>query len=1084
MPDNNDLKIIAELSLKDVGFKEVIDARIDDLMRFEAQQNKVTKSIGTYSDEQLASLSRLRQGYQDAGKAVDNLQKTVGKPISVALDSASAMTNIRKLTDSIEGLRAKMIGLQGKLIEEKDILKVSQYNKQIQSLQTEIIRATNAGRKGFDDMGRPMREQEGILQRLQRQAQLYAKALNEATNQQNIVKYNQKLEATNLQIKQLSNQGKTGFDALGNAVVNTAGKTNVLNKSFSFLKTAANLIPGIGLAGLFGLIGTAAYELGVQIFRDGDAFNFLTDKLRLYDEVNKEANQTAGKQIEDAKILYAGATNVKLSMEERLKAVKALKEEFPEYFGQIANEIILNGQAKDSYDKLYESIIKLSRAKAVKSKLDDIESQRLDIDTQKLKINNAVTNELARAKNTLGKGNAIVGGLAPTDAGAAGGLTKEQNQAIIRVRGERALAELTKRLEQLQAEEKFLLDYAGDSLLDVVIGKPKKGATTKAPKAAPENVYRQKLLELKAKLEAINESVFTSEDTIRAKVDAEVAKGNAEYDRLFKEKKLTSPEVKSLKALNSTIGQAEIAKELKSFNEKRKAAQKQIDDELEKLRADDVEKRIANIKGEFEQESALIQLEYQKQSKALQKSRADDIEKLKQDNKTGLISDQELLEASSKLQDAYDKLFADLDAYIARKQAELSQKSFNRSVEGISRIFEGTQVLNSEGTTKKINELTDAYLRGETSYKHYQQALTDTLREESKKRIELELLEKKEQLSSVNNRLANPQTGDDKAFIDAQVARQRALRKAISDLERQGASADAADKKAQDDADLARLSDYIQAYVDIITPILNIWQAANEAEAKSLDRSIAIQQRRVDAAQRIADRGNATYLKMEEDKMQDLRVKQEANARRQISINAAIQASSALTAVISGVAKAVITGNPLDAIAAVGSIIAAIGAGQQLVRSIQQNQVGFYEGTEDTGPGGNVDSKRGFHAVLHPNERVMTAEQNKKLRGISNEELVTVVEKSKLLVEQYRTPALPEVDYDRLEHAAHFHITQDGRLAAMMEENNRKQESTLAEMRGMRKALKDFGFHFNWDKNGVVASLVKGVEDARINKKV
>jgi hypothetical protein len=48
----------------------------------------------------------------------------------------------------------------------------------------------------------------------------------------------------------------------------------------------------------------------------------------------------------------------------------------------------------------------------------------------------------------------------------------------------------------------------------------------------------------------------------------------------------------------------------------------------------------------------------------------------------------------------------------------------------------------------------------------------------------------------------------------------------------------------------------------------------------------------------------------------------------------------------------------------------------------------FYEGTENTGKGGNVDDKGGFHAILHPEERVMTAEQNKQLAGITNWELV------------------------------------------------------------------------------------------------
>ena len=48
----------------------------------------------------------------------------------------------------------------------------------------------------------------------------------------------------------------------------------------------------------------------------------------------------------------------------------------------------------------------------------------------------------------------------------------------------------------------------------------------------------------------------------------------------------------------------------------------------------------------------------------------------------------------------------------------------------------------------------------------------------------------------------------------------------------------------------------------------------------------------------------------------------------------------------------------------------------------------FFDGTEDTGANGNgVDGRGGFHAILHPNERVMPKNLNDKLNGISNEEL-------------------------------------------------------------------------------------------------
>lgn len=48
----------------------------------------------------------------------------------------------------------------------------------------------------------------------------------------------------------------------------------------------------------------------------------------------------------------------------------------------------------------------------------------------------------------------------------------------------------------------------------------------------------------------------------------------------------------------------------------------------------------------------------------------------------------------------------------------------------------------------------------------------------------------------------------------------------------------------------------------------------------------------------------------------------------------------------------------------------------------------FADGTEDTGANGRgVDGKGGFQAILHPNERVLTKDQNKLVGGMTNEDL-------------------------------------------------------------------------------------------------
>jgi hypothetical protein len=60
----------------------------------------------------------------------------------------------------------------------------------------------------------------------------------------------------------------------------------------------------------------------------------------------------------------------------------------------------------------------------------------------------------------------------------------------------------------------------------------------------------------------------------------------------------------------------------------------------------------------------------------------------------------------------------------------------------------------------------------------------------------------------------------------------------------------------------------------------------------------------------------------------------------------------------------------------------------------------FYEGTEDTGTHGEgVDGKGGFHAILHPHERVIPKAQNELIGDLSNDELAS-------LASQYHTGKL------------------------------------------------------------------------------
>lgn len=103
----------------------------------------------------------------------------------------------------------------------------------------------------------------------------------------------------------------------------------------------------------------------------------LTDNTKEFNEALNNENQEIGKEISNLKILYSTATDTNKSYNERLDAVHKLQENYPSYFGNIKDEIIMNGKAQSSYEALTTSIKASARARAAQAILEKREAERL-----------------------------------------------------------------------------------------------------------------------------------------------------------------------------------------------------------------------------------------------------------------------------------------------------------------------------------------------------------------------------------------------------------------------------------------------------------------------------------------------------------------------------------------------------------------------------------------------------------------------------------------------------------------------------------------------------------------------------------
>lgn len=253
---------------------------------------------------------------------------------------------------------------------------------------------------------------QGIIEKLSTKLKFYKQAQIEATDPRVISTYAKKIQDTEKAIGQLSNAGKTGFDSLGNAV----GKsTNYFQKAFNRLRTIANILPGIGIAGILAFAAGPLIDYIVQLDLFKSKLSLTGEVQKTLNDVFKESNKDIATQTTNLKILYEAATDVNSSMKDRLLAARELQKEYPTTFGLQSRENIINGEASGIYTQLTADIIANARAKAAAAKVSEEVAKQLDAEVQKQKIQAANENEVARERAKIAK--------AQEDFNKAGGQT-------------------------------------------------------------------------------------------------------------------------------------------------------------------------------------------------------------------------------------------------------------------------------------------------------------------------------------------------------------------------------------------------------------------------------------------------------------------------------------------------------------------------------------------------------------------------------------------------------------------------------------------------------------------------------------
>lgn len=188
--------------------------------------------------------------------------------------------------------------------------------------------------------------------------------------------------------------------------------------------------------------------------------------------------------------------------------------------------------------------------------------------------------------------------------------------------------------------------------------------------------------------------------------------------------------------------------------------------------------------------------------------------------------------------------------------------------------------------------------------------------------------------------------------------------------ERKQQEADAAARRKQNTLDA------ISDYQTLAQSVADAYNTIVQVQINALDKEIAIREKRVEAAQKLAERGNVEALRMEEERLRQAQNMREQFARRQQIVNSAITVSNAIAAV----ARAALEGGGFGSAATIAALIAALAAGYAAVSSMS-NDNAFADGVVDyKGKGGPRDDANWVR--ISSGESVITADGTKANRHI------------------------------------------------------------------------------------------------------
>jgi hypothetical protein len=347
--------------------------------------------------------------------------------------------------------------------------------------------------------------------------------------------------------------------SVGDSQRNVGNYSGVLTKAFSGLRLIANILPGIGIAGILSFAAEPIIEWVSNLIKGSKAINSIAESQRQLNQINVEGKKNAVEETLKVQALLDIAKDTTLTYKERMIAVKDLQNTYPAYFANLSKEQILAGNTAAAEKSLTEAILSRAKAQAATAKITENQSQVIDLEEEKLKISKQLTHaelELASAKKLTGQ---VSGGTVP-------GTYDPEFIAINKVASaRRSLQSVQEKINALNEVNNRLSSYAIEKQKESILLDYKEEKTKKTKAEKKEDIeYFNSLIKARGTLNQEIDKEIDRLTTERIVGDKEALPAvNFQLEMLIKlRKQLNDLPETDVKIINNVKKSTEAIKEL------------------------------------------------------------------------------------------------------------------------------------------------------------------------------------------------------------------------------------------------------------------------------------------------------------------------------------------------------------------------------------------------------------------------------------------------------------------------------------------------------------------------------------------